>query len=79
FGLPSQSFSSLDYFPLIPWFGVFLIGVALGKSVYASKRSLLPWRMPPTFVNFAGRHSLIIYIVHQPVIMGVLYILGPMR
>ena len=76
FGLPSQSFSSLDYFPLIPWFGVFLIGVALGKSVYASKRSLLPWRMPRTFVNFAGRHSLIIYIVHQPVIMGVLYVLG---
>ena len=79
FGLPSQSFSSLDYFPLIPWFGVFLIGVALGKSVYASKRSLLPWRMPRTFVNFAGRHSLIIYIAHQPVIMGVFYLLGLMR
>ena len=76
FGLPSQSFSSLDYFPLIPWFGVFLIGVALGKSVYASKKSLLPWRIPRKFVNFAGRHSLIIYLVHQPVIMGVLYLLG---
>ena len=79
FGLPSQSFSSLDYFPLIPWFGVFLIGVALGKSVYASKRSLLPWRLPGTFVNAAGRHSLLIYIVHQPVIMGVLYVLGRMK
>jgi len=79
FGLPSQSFSSLDYFPLIPWFGVFLIGVALGKSVYASKRSLLPWRLPRTFVNAAGRHSLLIYIVHQPVIMGVLYVLGRMK
>jgi uncharacterized membrane protein len=76
FGLPGPSFSSLDYFPLIPWLGVFLIGAALGKSVYASKRSLLPWRMPRNFVNFAGRHSLIIYIVHQPVIMGVLYVLG---
>jgi len=79
FGLPSQSFSSLDYFPLIPWFGVFLIGVALGKSVYASKRSLLPWRLPRTFVNAAGRHSLLIYVVHQPVIMGVLYVLGRMK
>ncbi len=73
-GLPSPSFSSLDYFPLIPWFGVFLIGAALGKSVYASRKSLLPWRLPGNFVNFAGRHSLIIYIVHQPVIMGVLYV-----
>jgi uncharacterized membrane protein len=76
FGLPSPSFSSLDYFPLIPWLGVFLIGAALGKSVYAPKKSLLPWRFPQTFVNAAGRHSLIIYIAHQPVIMGVLYALG---
>ncbi len=75
-GLPSPSFSSLDYFPLVPWFGVFLIGAALGKTVYASKRSLLPWRLPQTFVNFAGRHSLLIYIVHQPLIMGVLFVLG---
>jgi uncharacterized membrane protein len=73
-GLPSPSFSSLDYFPLIPWFGVFLIGTALGGSLYSKKKSLLPWRMPANFVNFAGRHSLVIYIVHQPLIMGVLYV-----
>jgi len=73
FGLTSPSFSSYDYFPLIPWFGVFLIGAALGKSVYAKKTGLLPWRMPANFVNFAGRHSLIIYILHQPLIMGLLY------
>jgi uncharacterized membrane protein len=79
FGIHSPSFSSFDYFPLIPWFGIFLIGAALGKSVYAAKRSLLPWRLPATFVNFAGRHSLLIYIAHQPVIMGVLYVLGLAR
>ena len=79
FGIHSPWFQSFDYFPLIPWFGVFLIGAALGKSVYASRRSLLPWRLPQTFLNTAGRHSLIIYIVHQPVILGVLYVLGLMR
>ena len=77
FGIHSPTFSSFDYFPLLPWFGVFLAGAAWGKSVYAPKRSLLPWRLPVTFVNIAGRHSLLIYIVHQPVIMGVLYLLGP--
>ena len=71
FGITSPTFSSFDYFPLIPWLGIFLVGAALGKSVYASKRSLLPWRLPRTFVNAAGRHSLVIYIVHQPIIMGV--------
>lgn len=76
-GLHSPTFASFDYFPLIPWFGVFLLGAALGKTVYASRRSLLPWRPPVTFVNFAGRHSLLIYLVHQPVFMGILYLIGP--
>lgn len=76
FGLHSPSFSSFDYFPLIPWFGVFLVGAALGKSAYAAKRSLLPWRLPQTFVNAAGRYSLWIYLAHQPLIMGVLYLIG---
>jgi uncharacterized membrane protein len=79
FGLHGPSFSAFDYFPLIPWFGIFLVGAALGKTLYASKRSLLPWRLPRTFVNFAGRHSLLIYIVHQPLIMGLLYALGLVR
>jgi uncharacterized membrane protein len=78
-GIPGPSFSSFDYFPLIPWLGIFLIGAVLGKRIYASKRGLLPWPLPATFVNAAGRHSLLIYIVHQPVIMGVLYVLGGMR
>jgi uncharacterized membrane protein len=79
FGIHSPSYSSFDYFPLIPWLGIFLVGAALGKSIYAAKRSLLPWRLPRTFVNAAGRHSLLIYLVHQPVIMGVLYVLGRMK
>ena len=77
FGIHSPTFSSFDYFPLLPWFGVFLMGAAAGKALYAAKRSLLPWRLPVTFVNIAGRHSLLIYIVHQPIIMGILYLLGP--
>ncbi len=76
FGITSPMFSSYDYFPLLPWFGIFLAGSVLGKSVYASRQSLIPWRLPESFINVAGRHSLLIYIVHQPVIIGVFYILG---
>jgi len=79
FGIHSPGFSSFDYFPLLPWFGVFLAGAALGKSVYAGRRSLIPTRLPVTFINAAGRHSLWIYVFHQPVIMGVLYVLGLVR
>jgi len=79
FGIHSPGYSSFDYFPLIPWFGIFLIGAALGRSIYAPRRSLLPWRLPQTFVNAAGRHSLLIYIFHQPVILAVLYVFGLMK
>jgi uncharacterized membrane protein len=79
FGIHSPFYSSFDYFPLFPWFGIFLAGASLGKSVYASKRSLIRRRLPVTFVNFAGRHSLLIYIVHQPVILAALYLLGLVR
>jgi uncharacterized membrane protein len=79
FGITSPSFSAFDYFPLIPWLGIFLAGAALGKTVYASKRSLLPWRLPQTFVNSAGRYSLWIYLAHQPLIMGLLYLVRRAR
>jgi uncharacterized membrane protein len=78
-GIHSPTYFSFDYFPLLPWLGIFLAGSALGKSIYAAKRSLIRTRLPPTFVNFAGRHSLLIYIVHQPIILGVLYLLGLVR
>lgn len=75
-GLYKSSFASFDYFPLIPWFGLFLLGTALSQWLYPEKRSLLPKPLPETFINWCGRHSLLIYLLHQPVIMGILYLLG---
>jgi uncharacterized membrane protein len=79
FGIHKPNFSSFDYFPLLPWLGIFLAGTALGKSVYAPRRSLIPKRLPVSFVNIAGRHSLLIYIVHQPIILAVLYLFRLIR
>jgi uncharacterized membrane protein len=78
-GIHTPAYAAFDYFPLLPWLGIFLAGAALGKSAYASRRSLIRRRLPVTFVNFAGQHSLLIYIVHQPVILGVLTVLGLAR
>ena len=76
FGLFSPSFASLDYFPLIPWFGIFLIGTALGEWIYAQPKSLLRRQLPDNFINWCGRHSLLIYLIHQPLILAILYLLG---
>jgi uncharacterized membrane protein len=79
FGIVSATFSSFDYFPLLPWLGVFLMGAAIGKTFYAARKSLFPWGRPVWLINAAGRHSLWIYVIHQPVLLGLFYLLGLMR
>ena len=69
-----------DYMPLIPWMGVFLIGAAAGRVLYKEKKTLFGGaaktvRAVTRPLEFMGRHSLIIYLVHQPVIYGVLYLI----
>lgn len=80
-GFYGPSFSSVDYFPLIPWFGVFLLGISLSKTVYKENRSLFSkankYLRPLAAV---GKHTLTIYLIHQPLILGTLYIiLKPQR
>jgi len=70
---------TVDYFPLMPWFGVTLFGVALGNFLYCGneRRFKMPdfsERKPVAAVSWLGRHSLAIYMLHQPVIAGVLFV-----
>jgi len=79
-GLRPEGYISVDYFPLIPWLGVVLLGVALGRLyVAARERGLAVPSPPPSWARpavFLGRHSLIVYILHQPVIIAILLLLG---
>lgn len=75
-GLFPQSFVTSDYFPLLPNLGYFLVGAALGRWLYPTRQSLLPWVNENNpllrFLRFCGRHSLLIYLIHQPVLAGLL-------
>ena len=78
-GLRMEGFQSSDYFPLLPNFGFFLLGAVLGKTVYASGQSLLP-KVKETnpvlrFLRGCGKHSLWIYLLHQPVLSGICYLI----
>lgn len=70
-GFPPAGFYSTDYFPLVPWLFLFFAGYFAWRCVREHGAERLFVRKIP-FFDFAGRHSLLIYIVHQPVIMGVL-------
>lgn len=73
-GFLYKGFASFDYFPLIPHFGYFLIGVFLGKTCYRKGRSLIPRPKPLSpvwrFLEWCGRYSLYIYLVHPPLFLG---------
>ena len=71
-GLLYPSYSSADYFPLLPYLGFFLLGAALGRLLYGKKESLLPnWGNFWIFraLQWCGRYSLVLYLLHQPVLM----------
>ena len=72
-GLRAQGFyCGGDYFPLLPGFGWFLLGAVIGRTAYRKKQSLLPRVNAANpvirFFSFCGRHSLLIYMLHQPVL-----------
>ena len=70
-GFMPKSFFSTDYFPLLPWLFLFWVGYFLHHLV--GRGRLAPLRRsvcPP--LGWMGRHSLVLYLLHQPVILGVL-------
>ncbi len=73
FGLPNKDFISSDYFPLFPWIFLFLVGTYLGRIGIRKKFPKFMFKKRLGFFGFLGRHSLLIYLVHQPVIIGICY------
>lgn len=68
-GFAYYGFASSDYFPLMPNLGYFLLGAALGRRLYREKKSLFPREDDPLpFLSWCGRNSLMIYLIHQPVL-----------
>ena len=69
-GFQFPGFLSSDYFPLMPNLGYFLLGAAFGKAFYPDRKTLFPGVNTQNplirFLCWCGRHSLIIYLLHQP-------------
>jgi uncharacterized membrane protein len=83
-GLASEPRPSNDYVPLLPWFGTVLIGIA-GARVALAQASKAEWSrwQPRSTVSrmlaLAGRRSLAVYLIHQPVLLGALWLVARWR
>lgn len=74
-GFPPPGFFSSDYFPILPWIFCFLAGGFFGVLV---KENRLPsWFYHPHIrpLAFVGRHTLIVYLLHQPIVYGLLTVI----
>lgn len=71
-GFPQEGFYSMDYFPLLPWFFLFVFGFYLYHflEIWNLNKKLFSKGKVPV-VSFLGRRSLLIYLIHQPIIYGI--------
>ncbi|HSQ81548.1 MAG TPA: heparan-alpha-glucosaminide N-acetyltransferase [Casimicrobiaceae bacterium] len=69
-----------DYVPLFPWTGVLLLGIAVGHHLVRTRfAALAPLSRAPAILGFLGRHSLAVYLLHQPILIGALWLFVRMR
>ncbi|MFC2143703.1 DUF1624 domain-containing protein [Candidatus Aenigmatarchaeota archaeon] len=77
-GLKPMGFYTFDYFPVLPWIGVSMIGLFVGKTLYpgAKRKYNVPEvnNVVVRFFSMIGRKSLYIYLIHQPVLVGIIYL-----
>ena len=75
-GLRTASFATYDYYPLLPWNGVFLAGVIAGQIIrrYPHNLSQKSPGIIGKFLGWLGKKSLFIYILHQPILLVALFI-----
>lgn len=80
-GIKQQGRAMVDYYPLLPWFGITLLGIFAGRSLYPNGA---PQPALPDYSNLLpvrrlcrlGRHTLLIYLIHQPILLGLLFGFG---
>ena len=79
-GLRYPGFSSGDYFPILPQLGWFCAGILLGRALYPEKTSRFPGTDTANpvirFFTWCGRNSLYIFIIHLPIVGGVMMLLS---
>lgn len=75
-GLPGPSFASGDYYPLLPYLLIYLAGAALGT--FWAERGYPAWAQDAHVapLSLVGRHALLVYVVHQPVLLALCLLLA---
>jgi len=74
-GFPDPAFRSSDYFPMLPWYLLFLCGWFLGRLLEQNERLQHLARVKIPLLSAAGRKTIWVYMLHQPILMGICMLL----
>lgn len=74
-GFPGPGFYSSDYFAVFPWLFFFLAGSYCGVFLKAGRFPEWVYRPHVSWLSKVGRHTLVIYMLHQPILYGVMTLL----
>jgi uncharacterized membrane protein len=65
-GFPELGFRSFDYFPIVPWLGVVMIGYGVGRWFVKLPQKVLDFQIG--ILDYIGKRALIFYLIHLPLI-----------
>ena len=70
-----ESWASLDFIPFFPWVTIVFVGILMGYALSAIGLLRNSKKLPRLrSIEWAGRHALIIYLIHQPLFFGLLWL-----
>ena len=83
-GFAPEGYSSVDYFPFIRWFGLFLVGTFIGTVTFGngkrpSWRPDLAAKAPASWLRALGVRALPVYLLHQPVLFALFLMVDGLR